>query len=80
MWLDNLKELKKQIGMSAKQRAEKTNLPERTDNRILSWEPANPYIDTLHRIVTALDGSLDTSLPIQSSLSEQKILQPCRKT
>lgn len=59
MWLDNLKELKKQKGMSAKQIAEKTNLPERTVNRILSGETDNPYIDTLHRIVTALDGSLD---------------------
>lgn len=59
MWLDNLKELKKEKGMSVKQIAEKTNLPERTVNRIFSGDTDNPYVDTLHRIVTVLDGSLD---------------------
>lgn len=62
MWLDNLKELKKAKGMSAKQIAEKTNLPERTVNRILSGDTDNPYVDTLHRIVTVLGGSLDDIL------------------
>lgn len=62
MWLDNLKELKKEKGMSAKQIAEKTNLPERTVNRILSGDTDNPYVDTLHRIVTVLGGSLDDIL------------------
>ena len=59
MWLDNLKELKKEKGMSVKQIAEKTNLPERTVSRIFSGDTDNPYVDTLHRIVTVLDGSLD---------------------
>jgi transcriptional regulator with XRE-family HTH domain len=62
MWLDNLKELKKTKGMSAKQIADKTNLPERTVNRIFSGETDNPYVDTLHRIVTVLGGSLDDIL------------------
>lgn len=62
MWLDNLKELKKKTGMSAKQIADKTNLPERTVNRILSGDTDNPYADTLHRIVTVLGGSLDDIL------------------
>lgn len=62
MWLDNLKELKKQTGMSAKQIAEKTNLPERTVNRIFSGDTDNPYVDTLHRIVNVLGGSLDDIL------------------
>lgn len=62
MWLENLKELKKEKGMSAKQIAEKTNLPERTVNRILSGDTDNPYVDTLHRIVTVLGGSLDDIL------------------
>ncbi len=62
MWLDNLKELKKAKGMSAKQIAEKTNLPERTVNRILSGDTDNPYVDTLHRIVSVLGGSLDDIL------------------
>lgn len=59
MWLDNLKELKKEKGMSAKQIAEATNLPERTVSRIFSGDTDNPYVSTLHRIVTVLGGSLD---------------------
>ena len=62
MWLDNLKELKKNANMSSKQIAEKTNLPERTVKRIFSGETDNPYVDTLHRIVTVLNGSLDDIL------------------
>lgn len=62
MWLDNLKELKKQTGMSSKQIADKTSLPERTVVRIFSGDTDSPYADTLHRIVTALGGSLDDIL------------------
>ena len=59
MWLDKLKELKKMKGMSSKQIAEATNLPERTVVRIFSGDTDNPYVDTLRRIVGVLDGSLD---------------------
>ena len=62
MWLDNLKELKIRKGMTVKQIADKTNLPERTVNRIFSGDTDNPYVDTLHRIVTVLGGSLDDIL------------------
>lgn len=62
MWLENIKELKKKTGMSVKQIAEKTSLPERTVNRIFSGDTDNPYVDTLHRIVTVLGGSLDDIL------------------
>lgn len=62
MWLDNLKELKKARGMTSKQIADKTNLPERTVVRLFSGDTDNPYVDTLHRIVTALGGSLDDIL------------------
>lgn len=62
MWLDNLKELKKAKGMSVKQIAEQTKLPERTINRIFSGDTDNPYVDTLHRIVAVLGGSLDDIL------------------
>jgi transcriptional regulator with XRE-family HTH domain len=54
MWLDNLKELKKKTGMTVKQIAEKSSLPERTINRILSGETDHPYADTLDIIVKAL--------------------------
>ena len=59
MWLDNLKELKKKTGMSTKQIADNTNLPERTVNRIFSGETDHPRVDTIHLIVTALGGSLN---------------------
>ena len=59
MWLANLKELKKAKGMSVKQIADATSLPERTVSRIFSGDTDNPYVDTIHRIVTVLDGSLD---------------------
>ena len=62
MWLDNLKELKRQTGMTVKHIAELTNLPERTVSRIFSGDTDNPYVDTLHRIVTVLGGSLDDIL------------------
>ena len=54
MWLENLKELKKRTGMSTKQIADKTNLPERTISRILAGETDHPYADTLDLIVKAL--------------------------
>lgn len=54
MWLENLKELKKKTGMTAKQIADKTNLPERTISRILAGETDHPYADTLDLIVKAL--------------------------
>ena len=59
MWSDNLKELKKMTGMSSKQIAEKTGLPERTVKRIFSGETENPLMTTLIPIVNVLGGSLD---------------------
>jgi transcriptional regulator with XRE-family HTH domain len=62
MWLENLKDLRKKTGLSSKQIADMTNLPERTVVRIFSGDTDNPYVDTLHRIVTVLGGSLDDVL------------------
>ena len=62
MWLENLKELKKKTGMSSKRISELTNLPERTVARIFSGDTDSPYVDTLHRIVSVLGGSLDSIL------------------
>lgn len=58
MWLQNLKELKVKTGMTSKQIAEKTNLPERTIIRIFSGETDHPYADTLDIIVKALGADL----------------------
>lgn len=57
MWLQNLKELKKRVGLSSKQIAEKENLPERTVSRIFSGDTDNPGVDTIRRIIHALGGS-----------------------
>ena len=59
MWLDNLKRLKQEKGMTTKHIAEKTSLPEKTVQRIFSGDTANPYVDTIQRIASALDASLD---------------------
>ena len=59
MWLENLKELKKAKGMTAKQIADATKIPESTIKRIFSGDTDNPYVDTVRRIAIALDSSLD---------------------
>ena len=59
MWLDNLKELKKAKGMTTKQIADATKIPESTIKRIFAGETDDPYVSTIHRIVTVLGGSLD---------------------
>ena len=59
MWLEKLKELKIETGMSIKQIAEKGNMSEKTVARVFSGDTDRPYMDTLYDIVTALGGSLD---------------------
>ena len=59
MWLENLKELKKTKGMTTKQIADVTKIPEGTIKRIFSGDTDDPYVSTIHRIVTVLGGSLD---------------------
>ena len=59
MWLDNLKSLKKKTGMSSKQIAEGTYMPERTVVRIFNGETANPSIATIIPIINFLGGSFD---------------------
>ena len=62
MWLENLKELKKAKGLTTKQIADATKIPESTLKRIFSGETDDPYVSTVHRIVLALGGSLDQIL------------------
>ena len=59
MWLENLIELKKRTGMSSKQIAEGTLLPERTVTRIFHRETDSPTITTLIPIIKFLGGSFD---------------------
>lgn len=74
MWLDTLKELKKAKGLSSKQIAEMTNLPERTVARVFSGDTPNPYADTLYRIVSVLGGSLDDILADSKAVVGSKTL------
>ena len=62
MWLENLKELKKAKGLTSKQIADATKIPESTIKRIFAGETDDPYVSTIHRIVTVLGGSLDNIL------------------
>lgn len=80
MWLDNLKELKKQKNVSAKQIADGTNLPERTVARIFSGDTDNPYVDTLFRIVTFLGGSLDEILTDSKAVVASKDMLTMQET
>ena len=80
MWLDNLKELKKKTGMTAKHISELTNLPERTVSRIFSGDTDNPYMDTLHRIVVALGGSLDDIFADTKAVAATESLVEIQKT
>ena len=59
MWLENLKELKKAKGMTCKQIADATKIPESTVKRIFAGDTDDPYVSTIHRIVVVLGGSLD---------------------
>lgn len=74
MWLENLKEFKKEKGITIKHIAEEANLPERTVSRIFSGDTDNPYVDTLHRIATVLGVSLDDILADSKSVVGSKNL------
>ena len=62
MWLETLKELKKEKGLSTKRIAEMAKIPEKTVKRIFTGETKNPSADVLHHIAVALDISLDELL------------------
>ena len=59
LWLDNLKDLRKEKGNPPlKKIAEDAHLPERTVFRIFAGETNNPYVSTLDLIAKALGSSL----------------------
>lgn len=76
MWLENLKELKKNKKMTTKQLADATKIPESTLKRIFSGETEDPYVSTIHRIVMVLGGSLDHILADTNAvLSTESIVE-----
>ena len=80
MWLDNLKELRKSSGMSLKQIADETKIPESTVKRIFSGDTDDPYVSTIHRIVIALGGSLDHILADTNAVLAQESLVEVKET
>lgn len=80
MWLDNLKELKKNKGMTAKQIADATKIPESTIKRIFSGDTIDPYVSTIHRIVTVLGGSLDHILADTNAVLSSESLVEVKET
>lgn len=59
MWLDKLKAIKKEKGMTSKQIAESAHLSEQTVKNIFSGETGTPRIDTIRQIASALGTTLD---------------------
>ena len=80
MWLDNLKELKKTKGMTAKQIADATKIPESTIKRIFSGDTIDPYVSTIHRIATVLGGSLDHILADTNAVLSSESLVEVKET
>ena len=76
MWLENLKEIKHEKGMHAKDIAEKAGLPIKTVERIFAGRTANPMLDTLERIANALGVSLREILSgTQTVISDKAIAE-----
>ena len=80
MWLENLKELKKAKGMTTKQIADATKIPEGTIKRIFSGDTDDPYVSTIHRIVAVLGGSLDHILADTNAVLASSSLVEVKET
>ena len=80
MWLDNLKELKKAKGMTSKQIADVTKIPESTIKHIFAGETEDPYVSTIHRIVITLGGSLDHILADTNAVLSTETLAEVKET
>ena len=80
MWLENLKELKKAKGMTCKQIADATKIPESTIKRIFAGDTEDPYISTIHRIVAVLGGSLDHILADTNAVLATESLVEVKQT
>lgn len=61
MWVENIQELKRRSGMTVRQIAEASQIPEGTVKRIINGEN-EPSAFNLFRVVRAMGGSLDDIL------------------
>ena len=62
MWLDRIKERRKELNYTIKYISNEAKLPERTVSRIFSGETPSPCVDTLYGIAVVLGLSLDELL------------------
>lgn len=74
MWLDKLKEIKEERGLSTKQIAARSNLPDSTVKRIFMGDTDAPRVDTLRQIATALDTTLDELFAESGSILSNKTM------
>ena len=59
MWLEKLRALKDESGLTIKQIAEKSHISEKTVTRIFAGGASRPYLDTLGDIAAVLGSSLE---------------------
>lgn len=59
MWLEKLRELKAESGLTTKQIAEKSHISEKTVTRIFAGGASRPYLDTLGDIAAVLGSTLE---------------------
>ena len=59
MWLEILKNRRKELGYTFKYISQESKFPERTVSRIFSGETLSPGVDTLYPIATVLGLTLD---------------------
>lgn len=62
MWLEIIRDTRKELGLSIKDVAIRANMAERTVKRIFDGDTDNPYASHLYRIAAVLDLSLDDLL------------------
>lgn len=72
MWLDRIKERRKELNYTIKYIAQEAKQPERTVSRIFSGETLSPGIDTLYGIALVLGLSLDELLADTDSVVGSK--------
>ena len=68
MWLDRIKERRKELNYTIKYISNEAKLPERTVSRIFSGETPSPCVDTLYSIAVVLGLSLDELLADTNSV------------
>ena len=68
MWLDRIKDRRKELNYTIKYISQETKLPERTVSRIFSGETLSPSVDTLYGIAVVLGLSLDELLADTNSV------------